>query len=1481
MSITGAELRSIIHESLSGNQFSLLASRLHSDAINAVAENCFPDGKINLSNVAAIQDSDDGKTFTAQGTGVDPPFTDMPVTIRFYLIDNDAAFDLTATGDSGWTLKKSFPLLAKTLADSFSFKPSSPPRLYLRSHASEGNQSGMSFEGTLDLSAMTGGLASLVGRSEQPLSGALSIRKGGRSLRQVEFTAPVSEHVNLGVATVNKLAFKVGSHPAYNFIKKRYSTIPYIKLSAEIPFSDDGQRSIPVAVEIADLSRGFRFSANLTQALDAGLEEVSKLTKGVGLGSFLPKNFHLEDVIKLDDFFFDFNPGSQNLIDLIGVGIQSTRPWTVTHLAISNKDLQVDNVNLTFQLQDPLGAKRGWLSIGGELVFGSAGRLVISAFYPHFSIGACLKKGTSLRFDEIIKELISQDEAIPKIDVHSFSLSLAPNEYSAEAVLAGDWPIGDLPIIIREVALELSRDAKETKATVTGQLRIADVDVFLSAKYLGADGGWEFEGSTGAGQEIPIGKLIQDLANAFGAVTLPPAIADLKIEELKVSFNTHSKHFLFTCHAKFPIDDKQADISVTIDIEKKDKEYTKHFGGLLTVGALKFQLDFSQDQKSTIFVATYTHTEKKGLGIKGFVALASSALAQPIPESLEIDLKDVIFAYSKGASAQESKFLFGLDIGTGVKLSDLPLVGQKFPPDQTVGVDNLQLLVASKGLTRSDVASINELSKATFKLPESDESSDGDEDEAKIVIKRGLTASATMKFGNLTRDLSLPVSDKSSNDGAPQMGDSDSTTDNDDTSISDNSKWFKVQKSFGPVYFEKVGVQYKDNTLSFLLTASLSVAGLTLELDGLSVGSGLSEFKPQFDLHGIGIDYKNGPVEISGAFLRKRVGTGPQAHDEYAGRAMIKTEKLTLTALGSYMMLDDHPSLFVYALLDYPIGGPSFFFVTGLSAGFGYNRSLLIPPLEKLTEFPLIAEAITRPDPPPTLEKELQSLQQYLPPTIGQHFFAIGIKFTSFKMIESFALLTVAFGRRFEIDLLGISTLTAPTPDKSKSVTPVAVVSMAIRARFVPDEGFLSITGQLTSDSYILSKDCHLTGGFAFYSWFGPDHKDDFVQTLGGYHPNYTVPDHYPKVPRVGLNWRVNDNLAIKGQAYYALIPSALMAGGHLQATWESGDLKVWFNVGADFLIAWKPYHYEATAYVNIRGSYTYHLFGTHHIDVDVGADLKIWGPEFAGKARIDLAIFSIDIEFGPQDSSKPKAIDWATFKESFLPPKPDVCGISIKDGLVSSQGEGAATSWVVNPKQFSFVVNSVIPAKEAYKGEGARKALLKGGPATFGIGSVEIGAENLSTTQTITITRDGEDAEEQFTFTPIFKDVPAGMWGTSLTPSLNGQSFIEKTLAGFEISPAPQPQAGETADIDVIKLLFSPTPARGGYDWQAIKSFDVTGQTDALRRQDIADSIASSKTAAVRDQILQDLGVTDAIDIAASVADAFSVAPQVGVMAD
>jgi hypothetical protein len=58
--------------------------------------------------------------------------------------------------------------------------------------------------------------------------------------------------------------------------------------------------------------------------------------------------------------------------------------------------------------------------------------------------------------------------------------------------------------------------------------------------------------------------------------------------------------------------------------------------------------------------------------------------------------------------------------------------------------------------------------------------------------------------------------------------------------------------------------------------------------------------------------------------------------------------KFSLAAMGLFSVVKpaDDPSLFIYATLDAALGGPPFFYVTGLAAAFGFNRDILLPESE-------------------------------------------------------------------------------------------------------------------------------------------------------------------------------------------------------------------------------------------------------------------------------------------------------------------------------------------------------------------------------------------------------------------------------------------------------------------------------------------------------------------------------------------------------
>jgi hypothetical protein len=611
------------------------------------------------------------------------------------------------------------------------------------------------------------------------------------------------------------------------------------------------------------------------------------------------------------------------------------------------------------------------------------------------------------------------------------------------------------------------------------------------------------------------------------------------------------------------------------------------------------------------------------------------------------------------------------------------------------------------------------------------------------------------------------------------------------------------------------------------------------------------------------------------------------------------------------MLVSGHPSLFIYAVLDYPIGGPPFFFVTGLAAGFGFNRALVMPGVDDVKTFPLV-EQVRRGNPPSltsqsdrqnALVKELAAIESYIPPQVGQYFLAVGIRFTSFKIVDSFALLAVQFGRQVEIDLLGSSVLIAPSGAEG-NVAPVARAELALKARYVPDEGFLSVIGKLTSDSFVLSRDCHLQGGFAFYAWFSNEHAGDFVLTLGGYHPQFHPPAHYPQVPRVGVSWQVSDALTVKGESYFALTPHAIMAGGNLEAVWHEGPIRAWFKAGVDLLLQWQPYYYDARVYVSIGASYTFESFGNSTISAELGADLHVWGPDFAMTADVHCYVFSIHIEYVP-NPQPPPAVTWESFQKAFLPPSDQVCEVHPIAGLIHQTGSGKATYGVLDLKAPAFAVNTTIPVTrlqlgpdgdslhaevnfhsdrsrvhfrdkeftqpEAFylKTDNGQTALTQSKTAyskTVGLPGVRpmnIPADVFDSLLKIRIKRlEGEnkgDAESEFTVTPVLKSAPAALWeqqSSSPSENLNPKtSLTADALMGFELHSAVVSAPSASHPIAVERLRYVPTPFGAGIRWESSVITLTSDQNDVAKA--VYDRAGATATYGRRDALLNAIGIT------------------------
>lgn len=633
-------------------------------------------------------------------------------------------------------------------------------------------------------------------------------------------------------------------------------------------------------------------------------------------------------------------PGLSALAELAGGAALATElQQGLTRLGLTA--LSLDGVRIRFDMTTRTLRE---VAVATRITVDGTSFAVVLAL-PTLTIHGGLAAGSSLHLKALVGRYFPGADAFPEIDITQLQVSATPGSgrYGLAARIVGDWglDVGPLALTFREFAFQINKGPDGVSGEIEGWFSLFDADFHAIASHPDT-GGWQFDCQSEPGSALTV-KAIHDHLTARYRVdaSLPAVLEDLALTQVRIWFDTATGTVNLDCDARFPVEDQTVDLTVTIRLERVGTTWRKSFSGELTVADLMFDVHFVQDRASTVLVATYAHTGgARSLVVRDLVAAVSSTLAAAVPAGLTIDLRDVVFAVSKGATTTGA--VLGLDLGADLRLSGLPLVGKEFPADQSVGVDSLRIVAASRALTAAETAAVNAL--LTAPVPALPSGPNG------LAAGVALTARLSLGSGG-TQTLSLPVAA-----APPATGGTPPVPVASPATAADSTRWFDVQRSFGPVYFGRVGFNYTDGAVRFLLDAALAAAGLTLSLDGLSLGSPVDHFDPSFDLRGLGLDYRNGPVEIGGALLRTTVTpTNGPPYDEYDGAALIRTESLSLAALGGYVYLNGQPSMFVYAVLDKVLGGPPFFTVTGLAAGFGYNRSLVIPPIEQVATFPLIA----------------------------------------------------------------------------------------------------------------------------------------------------------------------------------------------------------------------------------------------------------------------------------------------------------------------------------------------------------------------------------------------------------------------------------------------------------------------------------------------------------------------------------------------
>lgn len=571
------------------------------------------------------------------------------------------------------------------------------------------------------------------------------------------------------------------------------------------------------------------------------------------------------------------------------------------------------------------------------------------------------------------------------------------------------------------------------------------------------------------------------------------------------------------------------------------------------------------------------------------------------------------------------------------------------------------------------------------------------------------------------------------------------------------NKRFDFSKQLGPLRVDALTVQLTPEKL--LLTPELSVqlGGFTASITDVSMGIDLTNESAVFVMNGLAMSYEAAQLEIAAAFRR---ALSTEMAYQFDGEAAVKAAKWQFMGIGSYgKTVDGDISAYFFVDVGIRLAVQPSIIITDIMGGAGIHRELKLPQISEVENFPLVKGGKT------SLEiiKELDT--QWLTVNKNEDWLAVGVGFEVAGLFDGKALLAADLGETLEFALIGSGRLDLPKQSKEKYLH----LGLNLEARLQPQAGIFSVEVVLGADSYLLCKDCHITGGAAFYTWFGNHpNKGDFVITAGGYHPAFVIPEHYPKVDPVGISWQISSHVSLTGQTYFALTPSCAMAGGQLAIDYADGNLKAWFHAYANLLVAWKPFHFLAEIGVELGVSYRLNLLFCHKtISVSIGGDLKLWGPPTGGEVKVHLWFISFTVRFGQGESadSNAKELNWDEFKA--LLPQSDILGIEPVDGLVG-QSDGV---WKVRANSLRFAVNSATPAGSIVCGD---ECAAQNGS------SIDIRPMNLTNVNSVLkvrIEKEGEAAGSETLFNMEEKrdNVSASLWGC---PQQKDGHFVQNSTA-------------------------------------------------------------------------------------------------------
>ncbi|KAL7756989.1 hypothetical protein ACKLNR_013982 [Fusarium oxysporum f. sp. zingiberi] len=597
----------------------------------------------------------------------------------------------------------------------------------------------------------------------------------------------------------------------------------------------------------------------------------------------------------------------------------------------------------------------------------------------------------------------------------------------------------------------------------------------------------------------------------------------------------------------------------------------------------------------------------------------------------------------------------------------------------------------------------------------------------------------------------------------------------------------KFDKRVNGVTITNVGLDYdaKRQRIRVKFTARMTVGPMDGELINFSMiiklprgeSIDLSDWKNldiEMGLDGLSLAMTGSNLNVAGTLHRIKVEGEDISIAGFEGGVSVKLKKYQFVGFGSYKTVktnkEEFVSLMAYAMLQGPMLKTGLVELTSISGGFGFGSKLEIPSITEIHKFPLLIDPEAD---PMVMFGRLRGTggKKYMTETNGANWVAAGVTGTACELIDVKAVLNIPLDPSAG-ELAVVGTASAQFPRDAKPGKALAAIKINFQGSIDMSRGSMLFEGRIADGSFILFDDCVLTGGFAVGAWFGTSPQaGDWCISIGGWHPAYQPPSHYPSAPpRMRLQWSYGDNkeLSLDGQAYAAVTPDALMAGLAVSASYKSGRCGAHFDFRVDLILWLHPIHYDTRFFISAGLSYEANaLIMTVPLKITLSAELHISGPPFGGEVFFDWTVVSFSVKFGERQIKLEK-LGFHEFLDVVHRKSEKDHVLSLESGAIApskvpNTAQTPDSAWVVRGGSFAFSVTSRVPTKKI-------KFLSALGPEREVSGRILArpmqlpdGSSGLRADMEVSIFKMNEHGDEEvkdFTFEAINEQLPASLWG-------------------------------------------------------------------------------------------------------------------------